>query len=242
MLAKQPSELLEAMSASDVDRVKQLVDAGADVNLGDGHDTPLGGCIGKTWDKADDQQLADAAQLEIIDYLLKHGADPTLPAYGGHTPVSLMAFHARPAAMQRLIKGGGDPNRAHPKTGETPLHSATGKGWNPDSTECVKLLLDAGADPNFQAADGVETDNFWRDICVVGETPLHRAAAYGDEQMIRLLVEAGADPSLKDSRGESALTWFSRHQRDKPLIRVDTKAMVHLGYGRWTQTLKAFDR
>jgi ankyrin repeat protein len=153
-----------------------------------------------------------------------------------------MAFHARPGALGRLLESGGDPNQAHPKTGETPLHSATGKGWNPNATECVRLLLEAGADPNAQAAVGVETDNFWRDICVVGETPLHRAAAYGDEEMIRLLIEGGADPSIKDSRGESPLTWFSRHQRDKPLIRIATKAMIHLGYGRWKETLKAYDR
>ena len=120
MLTKHPSELLEATSACDVDRVKHLVDAGANVNLGDGHDTPLGGCIGNTWDKAEDQRIADTAQIEIIDYLLKHGADPNLPAYGAHTPVSLMAFHARSAALGRLLECGGDPNHAHAKTSETP--------------------------------------------------------------------------------------------------------------------------
>ncbi|MAX26251.1 MAG: hypothetical protein CMJ19_17280 [Phycisphaeraceae bacterium] len=242
MLSRQPCDLLDATAACDVDRVKELVDAGADVNQGDGYDTPLGGCIGVTWDKEAEKQSSDAAQVQIIDYLLQHGADPNRPAYGGHTPVSLMAFHAKPAALKRLLDCGGDSNLAHPKTGETPLHSVTGKAWNPGANECVRLLLEAGADPNAKAAVDAETDHFWRDICVVGETPLHRAAAYGDEEMIRLLIGAGADPSIKDSRGDSALTWFSRHQRDKPHVRVDAKAMVHLGYGKWKDTLKAFER
>lgn len=231
-------QLHQATLSCDIDSVRRLVESGADVNIGNEHDTPLGSCFGDTWEKTGDERAGDAPQLKIIDYLLEHGADPNLPAYGGHTPVSLMGFHGRPAALKLLLDRGGDANQPHPKTGETPLHSATGKGWKPGTTDCVRHLLDAGADPNVKANVGVATGHYWRDICVIGETPLHRAAACGDDEMIRLLIDAGADPSLKDAHGESPLTWFSRHQRDKPMLRLETRDMKQLGYGEWTDSLK----
>jgi len=230
-------KLHEATSNSDFGQVKQLIESGADVNVGNRHNTPLGSCIGDKWEKAADECRGDLPQLKIIDYLLEHGADPNLPAYGGHTPVALMDYHARPAALKRLLDGGGDPNQLHQKTGETPLHLATASGYKSGATLCVKHLLDSGADPNAKAMVGVVTDNYWRDICVIGETPLHRAAAYGDQEMIQRLIEAGADPGIKDAHGESALTWFSRHQRDKPAVSIDTSAMGQLAYGPWKDSL-----
>lgn len=233
-------QLHEATSKCDFEGVKRLVSIGADVDVGNEYDTPLGSCIGDTWEIPAGKRVGDSAQLKIIEYLLGCGADPNLPAYGGHTPVALMGFHARPAALKLLLDRGGDPNRAHDETGETPLHLAAGQGFKAGASQCVRHLLAAGADPNVQTRIGVETDNFWRDICVIGETPLHRAAAYGDETMIRLLVESGADPSIKDGHDESPLTWFSRHQRDKPSIQMDAAAMRFLSYGKWKDRMPTF--
>ena len=82
------------------------------------------------------------------------------------------------------------------------------------------MLLKAGANPNVKAKNGVSTGTYYRDIRVVGETPLHLAAAYGDHAMIQALIDAAADPAIKDDRGDSALTWFSRHQRDTTHIKL----------------------
>ena len=59
-----------------------------------------------------------------------------------------------------------------------------------------------------------------RDVAVVGETPLHRAAAYQSRETIQLLLDHGADPSLKDARGESPLSWASRHWRSRDTLRL----------------------
>ena len=134
-------------------------------------------------------------------------------------------------AVTLLMDNGADPNLASQTTGETPLHAAASRGFNDGATECVRLLLKAGANPNAKTKDGIPTTTYSRDICVVGETPLHLAAAYGDEMMMRSLIDAGADPSVKDSRGESPLTWFSRHQRTAVHVTVPRQAMKLLAYG-----------
>lgn len=45
-------------------------------------------------------------------------------------------------------------------------------------------------------------------------------ASAGDNAMIKALIDAGAAPALKDDRGDSPLTWYSRHQRDVPQITL----------------------
>ena len=59
-----------------------------------------------------------------------------------------------------------------------------------------------------------------RDAFLKGETPLHRAAAYGDENMIKLLLEAGADPSIKDANGDTPISWGSWHLRPSNVLRL----------------------
>ncbi|KAL4101499.1 hypothetical protein PRIC1_005251 [Phytophthora ramorum] len=62
----------------------------------------------------------------------------------------------------------------------TPLHWAAISG----SLEAVNLLLEAGADPNFQDAGG--------------RSPLHWAARLNRTDVVRSLLQAGADPKMVD--------------------------------------------
>jgi ankyrin repeat protein len=48
-----------------------------------------------------------------------------------------------------------------------------------------------------------------RDCRTKGETPLHRVAAFGDEESIRLLLDAGAVIDAKDMNGDTPLGWAS---------------------------------
>jgi ankyrin repeat protein len=57
-----------------------------------------------------------------------------------------------------------------------------------------------------------------------GETPLHRAAAFADEETIQLLIDHGARIDAKDANGDSPLSWASRHQRP-------TSVLLKLCYG-----------
>jgi len=56
----------------------------------------------------------------------------------------------------------------------------------------LTVLLASGADPGCATKPGVETEGFMRDCRTKGETPLHRAAAFGELATIAMLINAGA--------------------------------------------------
>lgn len=58
-----------------------------------------------------------------------------------------------------------------------------------------------------------------RDCRTKGETPLHRAAAFGSETAVDLLIEADAIIDAKDMNGDSPLTWASWHLRPDSILR-----------------------
>jgi hypothetical protein len=58
-----------------------------------------------------------------------------------------------------------------------------------------------------------------RDIRTRGETPLHRAAAFGTETAVQLLLDAGAKREARDVNGDTPLTWASWHLRPAPILR-----------------------
>jgi ankyrin repeat protein len=119
-----------------------------------------------------------------------------------------------------LIKHGANVNYAQPDTGETPLHSALCKAGRPYFLLVLKLLVENGADVNAKTIPGKETGGFMRDVRTKGETPLHRAAAYGDEAMIDYLLEKGADREARDANGDSPLTWASEHLRPGSILHL----------------------
>ena len=184
--------------------MRSLVDGDADVNFrGSRGNTALSYCLGER-------------QLEIQEYLLANGADPLIPGYNGHSAVGLRAFDGHAESVKLLLSRGADPNQVREETGETPLHLATAKGNLPGRTECVKALLEAGADPNMLTKTGVVSDSFY-DVTVFSEGPLHWAAAYGDEEMIKALIRHGADTSQEDGRGELPSAWAGRHWRSRTI-------------------------
>jgi len=81
-------------------------------------------------------------------------------------------------------------------------------------------LIATGGEINKNMKVGVETESFMHDVCVVGETALHKTAAYQSQETIEFLLGAGADKALLDARGESALSWASRHWRDRSIMEL----------------------
>jgi hypothetical protein len=79
------------------------------------------------------------------------------------------------------------------------------------------MLLVAGADPNQHAKSGVATSMFDGGAKLWGETPLHFAAAYGDEEMIRAMLLAGADRKAQNTHGETPLEYAGRHRRPREI-------------------------
>ncbi|XP_062945488.1 protein phosphatase 1 regulatory subunit 12C isoform X2 [Cynocephalus volans] len=181
------SALHQACIDENLEVVRFLVEQGATVNQADNEGwTPL-------------HVAASCGYLDIARYLLSHGANIAAVNSDGDLPLDL----AESDAMEGLLKaeiahrgvdveaakraeeelllhdtrcwlnGGAMPEARHPRTGASALHVAAAKGY----IEVMRLLLQAGYDPELRDGDG------W--------TPLHAAAHWGVEDACRLLAEHG---------------------------------------------------
>ena len=149
-------------------------------------------------------RAAHGTDEKAMRLLLQYGADPTIPT-------------RRPPARRRGGYGGGGGDRVDPSglppvptggPGVFPIHAASGvgysggdgagragvshihvpNGWMPS----VKLLVEElGADVNARDHNGY--------------TPLHFAAARGDNDLILYLVEKGADVMVVSRRGQTVV-------------------------------------
>jgi uncharacterized protein len=86
-------------------------------------------------------------------------------------------------ALRQHIEAGTDLNQRDPFGGSSPLISAAVFG----KTEAAKVLIDAGADINFQNNDG--------------STALHSAAFFCRPEITQVLLDKGADKSIKNKYG-----------------------------------------
>jgi len=161
------------------------------------------------------QWCAYYGDVSAIRYLLANGESPAALA----AELNAAAFHGHWRLCQFLIELGHDVNQAQSDTGETPLHAALCKNSSPAHDRVVRILVANGASPNSVTKPGVETGAFMRDCRTRGETPLHRAAAFGSAETIQLLLDAGALKEAKDVNGDSPLSWASWHLRPDAILR-----------------------
>jgi len=164
------------------------------------------------------QWCAYHGDVSAIRYLVSRGA--SLDALGANLDLNGASFHGHWQLCEFLIEHGADVNHPLPDTGETPLHSALCKTDNRVYNLVLKVLLANGADPNRATKPGVETDSFMRDCRTKGETPLHRAAAFGDADAIQFLLDAGAVIDARDAHGDTPLSWASWYLRPRAILRM----------------------
>lgn len=126
---------------------------------------------------------ARSARMDLLELLIKHGADVRAVDSG------ICAGVPDAAILDYLLDHGASASQPG-KSGFPPLiYVARGdKGERPDK---VQLLLDHGASVNT--------------IGPLGRTALHYAAVAGYVQVLQLLLDHGADPSLQDQQGQTAL-------------------------------------
>jgi ankyrin repeat protein len=148
---------------------------------------------------------------EVVETLLKGGADATAAGADGDTALHALAERATidadaPAAILDLLLRAGAQLEARDATGRTPLHRATRR----DSTIVAALLLDRGADLEARTADG--------------STPLMVAGEYDD--MVELLLARGADPTAARHDGRTALHVAVQEGRLESARRLTVAAAV----------------
>jgi ankyrin repeat protein len=171
------------------------------------------------------QWCAYHGDISGVRYLVSQGAP--LASLGPNLDLNGAAFHGHWRLCEYLIEQGADVNHPLPDTGETPLHSSLCKTDRATFNPVLKVLLRNGGDPNRATTAGVETDSFMRDCRTKGETPLHRAAAFGDAEAIQLLLDAGAVIDAKDAVGDTPLSWASWYLRPRVILRM-------LCYGKYS--------
>ena len=176
------------------------------------------------------RDLLHVGQVKLLQWFVYYNDTTALKAIlaagGDLTSIDLgrelgnASFFGHWKVADFLIVHGADVNWSVPETGETPLHSALCKAGRPYFLYVVRLLVENGADVNARTIPGVAIDAFMRDVRTKGETPLHRAAAYGDEAMIEYLLEHGADKTARDAHGNSPISWASEHLRPGSILHL----------------------
>ena len=197
--SNEDAELFAAAHAGDVGKARDAIDAGANVNFANPYNvTSLLEATGE-------------GHLEMARFLIEQGAEVNYTGMSEGSPLTLAAYSGKLELLQLLLAAGADPNLSLPGGGESALHMAAVT----NHTDAVLLLLHAAANPNLHAKSGIVTSMFDGSVRLWGETPLHYAAAYGDEAMVQAMVQAGADRQARNAHGETPLEYAGRHQRPR---------------------------
>lgn len=168
------SALHNAVGRNCVNAATLLLQKGGDVRERDGNGYGL----------VHDVSFAD--DLAMLKLLLEAGADVDDVSGGGSWPLHDACLAGGAAAVSYLLQMGANPDLT--SSGETAIFAAV-RG---DSLECVRLLLEAGANVNATDCDG------WTCLfCLRSE----RVAEY--------LLEQGADPRISDQCGGLPEDWKS---------------------------------
>lgn len=138
--SEETTPLMLAASEGDVEKAEELLKEGADVNAADA----------SGWTAFHHSVYSyneDGLNKDMLILLLQHGADPVQEDSEGDTPAHILASNGENELLTMILKKGIDVNTIN-GYGDSLLMSAVYS----DNPETVKLLLEAGADPNIKDA------------------------------------------------------------------------------------------
>lgn len=224
-------ELANAVNANSEERVRLLIDKGADVNARDNQGyAPVHNAARNRYahlvtllvEKGSDVNARDSdgftAMLHAINRnhvptvqaIAKSGGDLELATPQGITPLTWAIGDGKFFAAKALLDLGAKANSTSGKEGVTPLMTAATQ--IPPKSRTSALTL--GPPPNELAeeilAKGADVNQRSKE----GVTALMVAAGHNNTAMIGLLLKAGADPALKNIDGLTASQIAERAQFD----------------------------
>ncbi|XP_074640428.1 fibronectin type 3 and ankyrin repeat domains protein 1-like [Tubulanus polymorphus] len=180
MTTKEPLtgvHLHKAVIHRDIDGIEKVLNT-SDVNI-------------DVNDKSGNSPLMVASQkgyLDVVNALIKRGADVNLQDETGKTSLMLACYAGRLNIVE-ILRENQASYTIKDKNGAIAIHSAC-DGQN---LEVIKYLIDDGADVNAR-----DTTSGW--------TPLHRCAAIGgNKEVANLLIRKGAVIESKDNDGKTPL-------------------------------------
>ena len=138
---------------------------------------------------------------------------------GCSEPMFWAAKYGNLLAIRAILQSGVDVNMTHGTMNWTGLHAAAGL----DHMDAVKLLLEAGADPNIRD-EGRETALFMH---------LINEHEFGDNPLlVRALIQAGADVKIPDKKLNTSL--HNTESEACAIMLIDAGADINAinGHGR----------
>ena len=163
------------------------------------------------------QWCAYYGDVSALKFLLSQGA--SLDSLGRNLGLAAASFHGHWRLTQFLLEQGAEVNEQDAESGEAALHNALCTNDRLVYDRVLKVLLLHGANPNVVTKPDAVTGGFMRDCRTKGETPLHRAAAFGDDATIKRLLDAGANKEARDAHGDTPLSWASWYNRPDSILR-----------------------
>jgi ankyrin repeat protein len=190
-------------STGDVNKVRLLLDRGADVGIRSQ--------LGRT-------PLLVAASTSgtaaVVRLLLEKGADVNTADTTGVTPL-IAAASVDDVAVAKLLLAAGARVDARAEVGQSAT-ALMGAAFN-GNAELTRLLLARGAALDVISADrtGITKNG---PVQFGRVTALHMATASGSTEVVRLLLDAGAAVDAPDVRGMTALMWAVSTDRPQPRV------------------------
>lgn len=132
-------------------------------------------------------EASSLGKADLLRSLLdKDPGAVTAVSSDGFFPLGLAAFFARSEAVALLLDRGADVNQWARSPRVQALHAAAAGRC----VDCVRVLLEKGADPNAAQEQGFRA--------------LHEAASSNDRVMAELLIAKGAQPDIRNDKGKTS--------------------------------------
>ncbi|XP_077619361.1 2-5A-dependent ribonuclease isoform X2 [Crocuta crocuta] len=205
----EDNQLMKAVIKEDIKLVQQLLEGGADVNFQE-----------KEWGWSPLHTAVQNGQEDIVDLLLRYGANPCLRKKNGATPFIIAGIGGNVKLLELLLSKGAEVNECD-ANGFTAFMEAAVKGM----VEALRFLYKCGANVNLSR----RTKEVQKRLRKGGATALMDAAENGHVDALKILLEEmGADVKARDNMGRNALIYALRNS-DHTNVEVITRLLLDHG-------------